>query len=251
MQPPNTTPSKANPYAWSAEDPGTPPSVPAPAPTEFFPARYSPPPATSASAPNTHLASAGLPTSNDAAPPVYRFGDPSDDRPLLQELGIFPANIRAKAYSVLNPFGRQSACVTEDTDLAGPLVFALALGGMLSLQGKLHFEAIYGISVLGIVLAKVLLTLMTEKGGVELQFVISTLGYCLLPNIVLGCVQAVQYWLLGSHHVMLPFAVFAVLWSAWCASAMFVHALGMEHQRYLVLYPCALLYVAFAAITVF
>ena len=43
----------------------------------------------------------------------------------------------------------------------------------------------------------------------------------------------------------------AVLWSAYSASSMFVSVLEMTEQRLLVAYPIALLYSAFAIVTIF
>jgi hypothetical protein len=184
------------------------------------------------------------------SPGVYRFGDPADDRPLLEELGIFPSHIRAKAAAVLHPMRKMNAEVVEDTDLAGPLIFALVLGFMLSLQGKIQFGAIYTVSLMGILVAKALLTLMSDQ-PVRVQFVISTLGYCLLPNILLALAQTFKYWVWGTGGVMVPVALVVIAWSGWCAAQMFVEALAMQEQRYLLLYPCLLFYAAFAALTIF
>lgn len=180
-----------------------------------------------------------------------RFGFPEDDLPLLQELGVFPRHIQAKALAVLNPFSPNSPDAMEDMDLAGPVMFAIILAFLLSLQGKVQFSAIYGLSLLGIGFAKMLLTLMCDQHDVAVQFVVSTLGYCLLPNLVLAAVQTFQFWLIGSHTVILPVAFLVIGWSAWCATTMFVQALAMDAQKYLILYPCVLFYAVFAALTIF
>ncbi|ORC92830.1 uncharacterized protein TM35_000021560 [Trypanosoma theileri] len=180
-----------------------------------------------------------------------RFGYPEDDIPLLQELGIFPQHIRSKALAVLNPFKSMSQEAVEDTDLAGPVVFAITLAFLLSLRGKLQFSTIYSHSVLGIIFTKVLLTLMTDH-GVSLQFVISALGYCLIPSVVLAAFQSLLYWMFGyvGKTMLLP-ALLIVFWSAWCATSMFVNGLSMERQRYLIMYPIFLFYAVFAALTIF
>lgn len=198
------------------------------------------------------------PSSSSTPPPVAageihrtRFGFPEDDLPLLQELGVFPHHIIAKAQAVMHPTRPIAADVIEDMDLAGPVMFAIALGFLLSLQGKVQFGAIYGLSLIGIAFAKILLSLMCHQHAVPIQFVVSTLGYCLLPNLVLAIVQTFQFWLIGSHTVILPIAFVVIGWSAWCATTMFVRALAMEAQRYLILYPCLLFYAVFAALTIF
>jgi hypothetical protein len=179
-----------------------------------------------------------------------RFGDPADDLPLLEELGIFPRHIWNKANAVLHPLKPMNADVIEDTDVAGPIVFAVGLAFLFSLQGKVQFGAIYGLSLLGIIFAKVLLSLMTEQ-SVPTQFVVSTLGYCLLPNLILAVIQTFQYWLIGSHTILIPMAFAVIGWSAWCATNMFVRALAMDAQKFLILYPLVIFYAVFASLTIF
>ncbi|KAG8342828.1 hypothetical protein TRVL_06346 [Trypanosoma vivax] len=180
-----------------------------------------------------------------------RFGYPEDDLPLLEELGISPHKIRVQAMIVLNPLRAMAHEVIDGMDLAGPIVFAVLLAIFLSLRGNIQFNTIYGHFVLGIIFTKVLLSLMTDN-GVPLQFVISALGYCLIPNVLLAAFQSLVYWLLGyvGKNMLLP-ALLCVLWSAWCATAMFVGGLGMEKQRYLILYPMFLFYAVFATLTIF
>lgn len=79
-----------------------------------------------------------------------------------------------------------------DTDLTGPLIFAIALAILLSLHGKIQFSAIYGLCVLGMILFKFLLSLMHDK-SVPLQFIMSALGYALLPNLILAFIRNLQY----------------------------------------------------------
>lgn len=204
--------------------------------------------------PVTGSSSGTPPPSLSGADPVYRtrFGFPEDDLPLLEELGVFPRHIVAKAMAVLHPTASVPSEVIEDTDLAGPVMFAVSLGFLLSLQGKVQFGAIYTLSMLGILLAKMLLALMCDAHhAVPIQFVVSTLGYCLLPILILAVVQTFQFWLVGSHAVILPIAFAVISWSAWCATTMFTRALLMEPQKYLVLYPCFLFYAVFAALTIF
>ena len=240
--------------AWMLEqqDPqGSSPSAPAFMPTSYSAPQHSDDTGMHKGNPMPMQGSSGggdFDAPND--PTVYRFGDPADDLPLLEELGIYPSHIKAKALAVLHPLKPMNSEVVEDTDLAGPMVFALLMGLMLSLQGKLQFGAIYTVCMLGIVLAKFLLTMMAEQ-SVKLQFVISTLGYCLLPNILLAFVQTFKYWIWGSGGVMVPIALGVIAWSGWCATQMFVSALLMQEQRYLLLYPCLLFYATFAALTIF
>ncbi|GET89584.1 hypothetical protein, conserved [Leishmania tarentolae] len=179
-----------------------------------------------------------------------RFGNPADDLPLLEELHIFPRHILEKACAVLNPFKSISVDAAKDTDLAGPIVFALSLAVLLSLRGKIQFSAIYGLFVLGVGFFKMLLSLMQPRGGVPVQFVASTIGYGLLPTVLLAVVRTVGSWMMGLRGV-LPLTLLMVAWSAWCGATLVAKGLGMEAQRYLVLYPMLLFYSTFNVMTVY
>lgn len=183
---------------------------------------------------------------------VARFGDPADDLPLLEELGIFPDHIWAKSQAVLHPLRPMSESVVEDGDLAGPLVFALALGFLLTLQGKMHFGAIYGLSVSAIILGYWLLVLMSDM-DVKLQLVISTLGYCLLPNLLLAVGSTCHLWIAGKAPGIwvLLMAALCVVWSSWSATKMFTRAFSLDSKKHLILYPTLLMYLLFAALTIF
>ncbi|EFC36851.1 predicted protein [Naegleria gruberi] len=206
-----------------------------------------------------------------------------DEVPLLEELGINFTDMWDRSLFVLNPFSRErrkalhSMMITndphyqnqqqqqhhrnssmsseestiqhllKDMDLAGPLIFCLALGFTLLLKGKIHFNYIYGVVVIGCLSIYVLLNLMCPLSKhIELQHCISILGYGLLPMVVLGLLTT----LLPFPYVSLVLSAIAVFWSTYGSSTMFVAALGMSHQRMLVSYPIGLVYATFALITV-
>jgi len=60
---------------------------------------------------------------------------------------------------------------------------------LLFQSGKVSFSYIYGIGVMGCLAFYCLLSLMATKGTVTLGAVISVLGYCLLPMVVLSGVN--------------------------------------------------------------
>jgi hypothetical protein len=62
---------------------------------------------------------------------------------------------------------------------------------------------------------------------------------------------SIQKQLTSSGTIGLVASAIAILWSAYSASSMFVIVLEMKEQRLLVAYPVALLYSAFAIVTVF
>ena len=54
-----------------------------------------------------------------------------DEPPLLEELGINPDHILQKTLTVLNPMRSTDASIAGDSDLAGPIVFAVAFGSFI------------------------------------------------------------------------------------------------------------------------
>lgn len=183
-------------------------------------------------------------------PVQYTPPDPNsfeDEPPLMEELGINFDHIWQKTMAVLNPVTKPDTALMQDTDLAGPLVFCLAFGGSLLLSGKVHFGYIYGISILGCLAMYCLLNLMSML-GVSASCVVSILGYCLLPMVLLSFLSVVLslQGLLGT-----VFTAITVLWCSVSASKLFVSALSMDQQQLLIAYPCALVYGVFALLIVF
>lgn len=173
--------------------------------------------------------------------------DFDDELPLLEELGINFDHIWEKTLSVLNPFKITDSHIMDDTDLTGPLLFCLAFGGFLLLHGKVQFGYIYGFSVLGCLSMYIVLNLMSMT-GVSVGCVISVLGYCLLPMVVLSGVSLFMS-LQGTLGSILTTVIIG--WCSLASSKLFVTALAMDHQQPLVAYPCALVYGIFALLTVF
>ncbi|XP_044274337.1 protein YIPF7 isoform X2 [Varanus komodoensis] len=170
-----------------------------------------------------------------------------EEPPLLEELGINFDHIWQKTLTVLNPMKPADGSIMNETDLTGPMVFCLALGGTLLLAGKVHFGYIYGMSAIGCIAIHALLNLMSIA-SVSYGCVASVLGYCLLPMVILSTCAAF-FSLQGLLGTLL-----ALIITGWCslsASKIFTSALAMEGQQLLVAYPCVLLYGLFALMTVF
>lgn len=170
-----------------------------------------------------------------------------DEPPLLEELGFNLDHVWQKTLSVLNPLKQTDSHIMDDTDLGGPFLFCLAFGGFLLLHGKVHFGYIYGYSLLGCVAMFAILNLMS-LADVSFGVVVSVLGYCLLPMVILSGLA-----LLVSLQGMLG-SILTTVTIGWCSlvsSKLFVTALAMDHQQPLIAYPCALLYGVFALLTVF
>lgn len=178
---------------------------------------------------------------------IYDPDDPSQEPPLLQELGIYPDHIMQKTLAVLNPLKVPDAEVMLDADLAGPLLFCLVFGATLLLQGKVQFGFIYGIGVLGCVGIYSLLNMMT--GGISIITTVSILGYCLLPIVILSSISVLVPMSSGVIGICISFAI--VGWCSFSAAKLFVRTLEMDHQQFLVAYPCALFYAVFLLLTMY
>lgn len=174
----------------------------------------------------------------------------ADEPPLLEELGINFDQIIQKTLAVILPIKAPDANILHESDLAGPLVFALAFGCFLLLSGKVHFGYIYGIGLVGSLSMFALLNLMSPP-NVPLSFgcTVSVLGYCLLPMVLLSGISVLIS--LNSGIIGTVLVSLTVAWCSLSASKLFVTALEMHNQQPLVLYPCILLYGVFALITVF
>ena len=82
-------------------------------------------------APNPYTGSMFVPDPSPGAQDykaVHGSPEWEDEPPLLEELGIHPDHILQKTLNVLNPMMTTEAAIAGDSDLAGPIVFALAFG---------------------------------------------------------------------------------------------------------------------------
>mmetsp|Transcript_56051 Transcript_56051/g.131363 ORF Transcript_56051/g.131363 Transcript_56051/m.131363 type:complete len:258 (-) Transcript_56051:230-1003(-) len=181
-----------------------------------------------------------------------------DDEPsLLEELGIDFHKIYERTVSVLNPMkkvtkdmlysighdGQQSA----DSDMAGPLIIGLMLGGAMLLRGKVQFGYIYGVSMVGCFSLWLVMTLMSER-GIDLWQTASILGYCLLPMVLLAFFSV---FFSGTGAIMSILTVMTVIWCTMRSSDMMVIAMDVHNEKALVAYPIGLFYACFALISVF
>uniref|UniRef100_A0A8C5L541 Protein YIPF n=1 Tax=Jaculus jaculus TaxID=51337 RepID=A0A8C5L541_JACJA len=167
--------------------------------------------------------------------------------PPIDKLGINFDHIWQKTLTVLNPMKPADGGIMNETDLAGPILFCVALGATLLLAGKVQFGYVYGMSGIGCLGIHALLNLMSSA-GVSYGCVASVLGYCLLPMVILSSC-AIFFSLQGALGT--TSALLIIGWCSFSASKIFISALDMDGQQLLVAYPCALLYGLFALLTVF
>ncbi|XP_052889897.1 protein YIPF5 homolog [Anopheles moucheti] len=180
-----------------------------------------------------------------------------DEPPLLEELEIYPRRILEKAVGVLNPF---QSCVTtadtpdylfQETDLAGPIMFCLTLAACLSISNsKAQFGYIYGLSTISVLAMYCLIWLMCQGDvwHVTVSGVASVLGYSMLTVVFLAVIGL--FTSLNNLHGMM-LAGTSILLATVHSSRMFCLMTGDPNQRYLLAYPCSLLYTIFAMLVLF
>jgi hypothetical protein len=153
-------------------------------------------------------------------------------------------------YSVMTTFTPPPAdpSLMTDSDMAGPLVFCLALGFCLLLTGKVHFGYIYGFGALGCCAMYVVVNLMAHSASLDFSHTFSIMGYCLLPIVMLSAL-AVFVDMKGAAGMVV--AGGAILWCTLSSARFFDAAMSMREQKWLLAYPAFLLYAAFALITIF
>ena len=171
-----------------------------------------------------------------------------DERPILEELDINFGHIVQKTRAVMWPRrSKLDAAVINDSDFAGPILFALLLGTLLLFNGKVQFGYIYGVFVVGLLGLWSLLNLMSDR-GIDIYRTASVMGYCLLPIVGLAALSIpleLRGWV-GALFIPL-----AVGWCTAASSLFFVISLEADDRRWLVAYPVALFYTCFALITIF
>lgn len=185
------------------------------------------------------------------------FDDILNEPPLLEELGIDPANI-AKYLKCVMLFRNIRECAggrgdgAEDHqvewDMAGPILLIGCLGFFLLLAGKIHFGYIYGIGILSCIGTYILLNIMSSSQSIDLYTTMSILGYSLLPIVILAGISVVFSLRTKVGIVM---AIFFNMWSTTTASRFFEYTVSLKRQRYLIAYPIALLYASFTIVTIF
>ena len=187
----------------------------------------------------------------------YVEDDMDNEPPLLEELGINFDHIILKTKAVLYPNRTLEAKVVEDSDMAGPFVFCLLLGGLMLLTGKVNFGYIYGFSIFSCCGMYGILNLLCNS-TLDLWFTCSCLGYGLVPVILLAALSiGVGATSIVTGITMKGFLGFllsagAVGWATFSATRLFDAKLRLNDggQFWLVAYPTALVFSCFTLITV-
>lgn len=141
----------------------------------------------------------------------------------------------------------------ENLDLGGPLIFLVALGFAHLLVGKLHFGYILGWTVVGSILLWFVLTSMVgpdpDVKNMDVYSCTCTIGYAMLPLVFHA---ALALLLPRRSTITTVGGGIATVWAALIASTLFSRkSVTLEGQRPLIMYPCILLYTAFALLTLY
>mmetsp|Transcript_12059 Transcript_12059/g.44035 ORF Transcript_12059/g.44035 Transcript_12059/m.44035 type:complete len:248 (-) Transcript_12059:886-1629(-) len=179
------------------------------------------------------------------------FSSFDDEPPLLEELGINVPLIYKKTMAVARPWRlRSSIGLMEETDLSGPLLFCLLLGGCHMLTGHLFFGYIYGWGCIGVFsIYSVLNLIVGPSHQVDFVKISSVLGYSLLPVVLAAATSPV---LRKGSVSLLVISVIGILWATRNAVVLLPALIpGLQQQKALIAYPIALLYTLISLLTIF
>merc|ERR1719317_729887 len=164
-----------------------------------------------------------------------------DQWPLLEELGFNFEFIWKKTIYVLLPQAIDPQYL-NDGDVYGPITFCTLLGTTMFFAGKLYVNYIYGFAILGCVGLYLLINLMSsEKVGITLFQTISIAFYCMLPIVLLSCVN-VFFKLKEKGRVGFGLSILSMLWCTTMATRFMEAVALMRRQRYLIAYPLLIFY---------
>lgn len=181
--------------------------------------------------------------------------DEDDEPPLLEELEIYPEQIREKAMLMLNPFARDQLANEQflaDTDLSGPMFFCFLFGACLFLAGKVFiFSHVYCLSMVSVFGMYGLLKSMCyghHEHFITLKGVASALGY--------GMMHLVWFSFIGIFMRLntfdgFVFAVPAVILSTMGSSRILSLMSNQPNNGPLVAYPTAMIYIMFSFLVTF
>lgn len=125
--------------------------------------------------------------------------------------------------------------------MAGPLLLTLILGVFLVLNKKLSFGFIYGYGVFGGFFIYFLLNMMLEN-HISLYNVISILGYCLLPVVVVAALNLIFSM---KNSIGILFGGFCAILSTSLVLKFLSQTCDFSHKRFLYAYPLFLYYMTF------
>lgn len=178
-----------------------------------------------------------------------------DEPSLLEELEIYPEQIKEKAMIFMNPFLTNQLAnehFLADTDLFGPIFFCFLFGACLFLAGKVFiFSHLYALSMASVLGMYVLLKQMSydhHEQFITMKGVASALGY--------GMLHMVWFSIIGIFLNLntlngLFVGTFAVGLSTFGASRILGIMSNQSNNGALIAYPTAIIYVLFTFLVIF
>lgn len=155
-----------------------------------------------------------------------------------------------KRMKMVLRLGKPENDMVEDADLSGPIIIALCFGVLLLLSGKVHFGDIYAIFVVGNILMYFLFNFMSQIDVIPLYSIMSTVGYALLPMLLLGFFGIFSS-LKSNIGIIISLTVSG--WASLAASNIIESLMRQteSNRKPLLIYPLFLFYVSFAMIIIF
>lgn len=178
-----------------------------------------------------------------------------EEPPLLEELGIYPQQIRDNAMTLINPFAGDRLVIETflaNLDLSGPIFCAFIFGACLFLAGKVfifsHLYALSMFSVFGMYGLLKLLCYDQHAHCISIKGVACALGYGLLHLIWLAFIGI--FIRLNTFDGFI-FATLAIVLSTAGASRILSIMSNQPNQRTLIAYPTAMIYILFSFLVAF
>jgi hypothetical protein len=165
-----------------------------------------------------------------------------EDPPFLEALGIDLEAIKKESLLPIKVLTNPSEIITSTSDLTGPITILIIFTFSLLLQGKVHFEYIYLISLSSSFFIYALINLLCS----------STVGFFTCCNILISSLTPVvtfSFFNLPLKFLGLYFRIAVSLvmgiWSAFTASHVFCKQIEQEDKKIVLGYPLFLSYSCF------
>lgn len=175
--------------------------------------------------------------------------------PLLEELGIYPEQIKQNALTMINPFASNRLAIETflaNIDLSGPIFCCFLFGACLFLAGKVFiFSHLYGLSLLSVFGMYGLLKFLScgeYAHCISIKGVASALGYGMLHLIWLAFIGIFRR--LNTFDGLIV-ATPAIVLSTVGASRILSIMSNVPNKRVLIAYPTAMIYILFCFLVAF
>lgn len=178
------------------------------------------------------------------------MGTLTDDKPLLEELGINLNVIKKESlmiFKVLNPKDIKVSFI-EEADMSGPIIFILLYTLCLFINCKMHFGYVYLISIISLFSIYFLLNVI-DTVSIGLLQCCSVMGYAFVPMNIFSFINIFLNWCGSTFKIII--GILFTLWSSYISTTVFITYLGLNNKRLVVWYPLMLCYGCFSLLVIF